>query len=87
VEVFGATIRPGQLVHADKHGFRAVPAEDEGPLLEAARFMDANECQTLIAAAREAAGKSTPEILASIDDAGQRFRKNALAKFGAKGEW
>ena len=55
VEVFGQRIEPGQLIHADKHGFLAVPKEDEAKLLEAARFMDANECNTVIPAARGAA--------------------------------
>ena len=48
VEVFGCTIKPGQLIHADKHGFLAVPPGDEVRLLEAAYFMDCNECKTLI---------------------------------------
>jgi regulator of RNase E activity RraA len=56
VTVFGREIRPGQLIHADKHGFLAVPPEDEGRLLEAAAFMDSNECHTVIAAARGAQG-------------------------------
>jgi regulator of RNase E activity RraA len=28
VEGFGRRIKPGQLVHADKHGFLAIPDED-----------------------------------------------------------
>jgi len=48
VEVFGTTVKPGQLVHADKHGFVAVPFGEEKKLLEAARFMDTNECMTMI---------------------------------------
>ena len=87
VEVFGRTIQPGQLLHADKHGFLAVPPEDERRLLEAARFMDNNECQTMIAAARDAAGKSIEEILAHFAAAAQSFGENAAAKFGRKGEW
>jgi regulator of RNase E activity RraA len=59
VEVFGARIQPGQLIHADKHGFLAIPPEDVPHLLEAARFMDANECATVIAAARDSTGKTT----------------------------
>ncbi|HKN53326.1 MAG TPA: RraA family protein, partial [Amycolatopsis sp.] len=43
VEVFGRRIDPGQLIHADKHGFLAIPKEDEAHLLDAARFMDNNE--------------------------------------------
>ena len=37
---FGRKVQPGQLIHADKHGFLVVPAEDEARLLEAAMFMD-----------------------------------------------
>ena len=87
VEVFGRVITPGQLIHADKHGFLAVPREDEGRLLEAARFMDSNECETVIPAARGAAGKSAEEICDAIDAAGRKFGENARAKFGRKGEW
>ncbi|MBI3119256.1 MAG: RraA family protein, partial [Candidatus Hydrogenedentes bacterium] len=43
VEVFGRGIRPGQLIHADKHGFLAIPEGEEKNLLDAARFMDPNE--------------------------------------------
>ena len=32
VEVFGCPVRPGQLIHADKHGFLVVPDEDEAAL-------------------------------------------------------
>ncbi len=87
VEVFGRTIQPGQLIHADKHGFLAVPPEDEPRLLEAACFMDANECQTMIAAARSAADKSIAEILADFDTAAACFGRRVIEKFGRKGEW
>jgi len=87
VEVFGRRVEPGQLIHADKHGFLAIPPEDEPGLLEAARFMDSNECRTLIPAARGAAGKSTAEILAALDASAEQFGQNARARFGRKGEW
>jgi regulator of RNase E activity RraA len=87
VEVFGRKVQPGQLVHADKHGFLAVPPEDEARLLEAARFMDQNECRTMIAAARDAAGKSVAATLAEFDAAAARFGANAAGEFGRKGEW
>ena len=87
VEVFGRKVQPGQLIHADKHGFLAILPEDETRLLEAARFMDGNECQTMIAAARGAAGKSVQQILADFDAAAERFGENAVAKFGRRGEW
>jgi regulator of RNase E activity RraA len=87
VEVFGRIVRPGQLIHADKHGFLVIPEEDEARLLDAARFMDSNECNTVIAAARGAAGRSLEEIVQALDAAGREFGAAAQAKFAAKGEW
>ena len=87
VDVFGCRVRPGQLIHADKHGFMAIPEEDEERLLEAARFMDSNECRTLIKATRSTQGKSMEEILRSIDRAADEFGQNAKEKFHRKGEW
>jgi len=87
VRVFGREVRPGQLVHADKHGFLAVPPEDEAGLLEAASFMDANECRTVIAAARSAAGATTEELLARLADAGREFGAAARREFRRGGEW
>jgi 4-hydroxy-4-methyl-2-oxoglutarate aldolase len=87
VEVFGRTIQPGQLIHADKHGFLAIPAEDEARLLDAARFMDSNECRTVIPAARGAAGKPLEKVLAEIDAAAAAHGKAAKEYFGRKGEW
>jgi len=87
VEVFGTKITPGQLIHADKHGFLAILPEDERDLLDAAIFMDTNECETVIRAAREASGKSIAEILAELDRASSQFRQNAQRKFGENGEW
>lgn len=87
VEVFGRILQPGQLIHADKHGFLAIPKEDEQGLLEASRFMDSNECNTVIQAARDAAGKSSDELLASMDAAGMAFKLATYQQFGGKGEW
>jgi regulator of RNase E activity RraA len=87
VEVFGRKIKPGQLIHADKHGFLAVPLGEEAGLLEAAKFMDANECNTLLAAARDTLGKTPVEICDALDRAGQAFQKSARQKHGRKGEW
>ncbi len=86
VEVFGRMVSSGDLIHADQHGFLVIPPEDQGPLLEAARFMDSNECETVIAAARSASGKSTDEVLDSINAAAARFGKNAKERFGRGGE-
>jgi regulator of RNase E activity RraA len=87
VEVFGCPISPGQLIHADQHGFLAIPAEDETRLYEAAVFMDTNECNTLIQAARSASGKTMPEIVDSLEEAAAAFRKATLEKFSSTGEW
>jgi regulator of RNase E activity RraA len=87
VEVFGCKIKPGQLIHADKHGFLAVPPGDESRLLEAAKFMDTNECNTLIAAARDTFGKTPQQICEAIDRAGAAFGKAARKKFRRNGEW
>jgi hypothetical protein len=73
--------------HADKHGFLTIPEDDEAGLLEASRFMDSNECQTVIAVARSSQGKTIEEILQAIDQAGNEFSLNAEKKFGGKGEW
>jgi 4-hydroxy-4-methyl-2-oxoglutarate aldolase len=87
VEVFGTKVQPGQLIHADQHGFLTIPPGDEARLLEAARFMDANECDTVIATARASAGLSTPEVLKRIDAAVAAFGEAAAKHFGRKGEW
>ncbi len=87
VEVFGQVIRPGQLIHADKHGFLAIPPEDEARLLEAAVFMDRNECRTVIPAARDVAGLTTEEILEQLDRGRKAFSEATKTKFGRRGEW
>ncbi len=87
VEVFGTKVQPDQLIHADKHGFLVIPPEDEAKLLDASRFMDTNECRTLIAAARSASGKSHEQILSELNEATERFKEAAVKKFSDKGEW
>jgi 4-hydroxy-4-methyl-2-oxoglutarate aldolase len=87
VEVFGQRVEPGRLIHADKHGFLVVPPEDEAALLDAARFMDTNECETVIPAARSNSGQGIEETLRRMDEAGAAFREAAVKKFSRKGEW
>lgn len=87
VEVFGRRIVPGDLIHADKHGFIVIEPEAQPHILEAARFMDANECRTVIPAARSSAGLSSDQILANLAEAGAQFGKNARIKFLRGGEW
>jgi len=87
VEVFGRKVQPGNLIHADKHGFIVIAPEEQSRLLEAARFMDANECNTIIPAARNTAGRSTSEVLENISENLKEFSKNVKAKFNSEGEW
>ena len=84
VEVFGTKIKPGQLIHADKHGFLAIPEEDIDGLLDASIFMDNNECNTVIAASRSATGKSTQQILEERKKAATEFAAAIKEKFGSK---
>ncbi len=87
VEVFGRKVHPGQLIHADKHGFLVIPDEDQDRLLEATRFMDSNECKTMISAARSSTGKSTDEIITEFERAITVFKKSAGSHYGGSGEW
>lgn len=87
VEVFGRRVEPGQLVHADKHGFIVVPPEDEANLLEAARFMDTNECRTMIEAARETTGRNVEQMLDDLDKSVEEFGRAAKGRFGRRGEF
>jgi len=87
VEVFGRTIAPSDLIHADKHGFLVIAPDEQENILEAARFMDANECETVIPAARGASGLSSDELLERLNEAGRRFGENVRQKFSGEGEW
>ena len=87
VEVFGRKVAPGDLIHADKHGFIVIAPDEQPGLLEAARFMDSNECNTVIPAARDSAGRSKEEILASLNAGIVEFSKNVKARFKREGEW
>ena len=87
VEVFGCSILPGQLVHADKHGFLVIPDEDQARLLAATRFMDQNECRTVIAAARGEFTENSAELLRALDDAALAFGAATEQEFQRKGEW
>ncbi|MCF7945091.1 MAG: RraA family protein [Spirochaetia bacterium] len=82
VSAFGCPIEPGQLLHADQHGFLAIPKEDEEALLHAAEFLDSLENETVIAAAKQSRGKSMEAILASIARADNEFGKFYKQKLG-----
>ncbi|HEX4759009.1 MAG TPA: hypothetical protein VH308_13545 [Terracidiphilus sp.] len=81
MEVFGRRNVPGQSIHADKHGFLAIPPGDEQGLLEATQFMDSKECQTVIVAARDTVDRSPSEICEAVDRAGEIFRAAVREKF------
>lgn len=87
VEVFGTKVSHGTLIHADKHGFMAIPKEDEAQLLEATIFMDHNENDTMIAAARAAKGKPMQQVIAETEASIVEFGKNCKSKFGRAGEF
>ena len=87
VEVFGCPVQPGQLIHADKHGFLLIPDEDQERLLEAVLFMDNNECNTVIPAARTTTGMTLEAILQRRAEASSQSRQAVQKKFHNKGEW
>jgi regulator of RNase E activity RraA len=87
VEVFGRRVDPGQLIHADKHGFLAIPPGDEEGLLEAARFLDSQECRTMIAAAKDSAGLSPDELVLKLDEAAGRYSQRVKEKYARQGEF
>jgi hypothetical protein len=49
--------------------------------------MDTNECNTIIPAARDAAGHTMDEILENIHHSRKDFNKNIKEKFHRKGEF
>lgn len=87
VEVFGTRIRPGQLLHADKHGFLIIPEHCQKQTLAAARLMDDLECETVIPSARERVGVPMPEVLDGMRAAAGRFAEGARTRLGKDGEW
>jgi 4-hydroxy-4-methyl-2-oxoglutarate aldolase len=88
VEAFGRTIHPGQLIHADQHGFLAIPPGEEKDLLRAARALDTIECDTFLAMARSSVGKSPGQIIAELRAARDEFKRRASRTGSqATGEW
>jgi 4-hydroxy-4-methyl-2-oxoglutarate aldolase len=87
-------LAPGELLQLKRwntptlyNGFLALPDEDVPSVLEAARFMDANECNTLIAAARSASGKTTEQFLAEVQQAAADFGRAASEAYQRKAEF
>jgi len=53
VNVFGCEIKPGELIHADHHGFITIPPEVALKLDEAASFYDRAELEYIITVCRK----------------------------------
>ncbi len=87
VEVFGVKVRPGDLIHADKHGFLIIPPQDQERLLEALLFMDNNECETIIPSTYNTEYVSKEKIVEKINKGAAEFAKKMQEKFSAEGEW
>lgn len=87
VEVFGTKVSPGDLIHADKHGFLVLPPNEQEGLLEAARFMDANECNTVMPVVRGSAGRDPLQIVEDLEASIGVFSQNVREKFKREGEW
>lgn len=87
VEVFGTKIQPGQLIHADQHGFLVIPEEDQEKVYDASVFMDTNECNTVISAAHDSRGLSVEQTLDNMDAAARKFGEAAKNAYGSAGEW
>lgn len=87
VEVFGTRVRPGDLIHADKHGFLVIPPEEQPGLLDAARFMDANECNTVMPVVRGSVGQDPAQMVEDLEASIGVFSAEVRRKFQREGEW
>ena len=88
VEVFGTRVNTGDLIHADKHGFLIIPAQDQARILEASLFMDNNECESVIPAALAHKGLDVQDQDAEqMNQAATAFAAKAVAALGRAGEW
>ncbi len=73
VEVFGVKVKPGQLVHADKHGFMLIDEDDFDALYDAVCFMDANECNHMLQFMRNSSGLTKEEFVEGYRAERQKF--------------
>ena len=53
VEVFGTTVKPGDLIHADQHGFLILPDDVGAELIDAVEHMERCEREYIIDPSRE----------------------------------
>merc|ERR1711872_377953 len=83
VDVFGVSVRPGQLIHADKHGFLVIPEADEKKLLAATEHMDRMERELVLLPGREGVGKQTKEIAEAMEKVCSKMGKEKQEKYGS----
>ncbi len=79
VDVFGCKIKPGQLIHADQHGFLAIPFGEEQRLLQATREMDRIECETLVEFHHRVRGRKSVENFSDFSEAFQNYSSKIKA--------
>jgi regulator of RNase E activity RraA len=77
LDVYGTTVKPGDLIHADQHGFMCFDPEDCDHLLEASQFMDDNECKNLLSLSRNAAGLPLDKFVEEYSQRVKAFQKEA----------
>jgi regulator of RNase E activity RraA len=81
VNVFGTEVRPGQLICADKYGFLIIPEQYGDRILDAVEFLDRNECETLIRAARLAQFDGGQRSIGEINSAAKVMSEASAEKF------
>merc|ERR1712215_124181 len=82
ITAFGVSVQPGQLIHADKHGFLVIPEADEKRLLEATEFMDLMERKYVITPGREGVGSHPSQIAKRMGEVFTEMSKEKKEKFG-----
>ena len=83
IEAFGVKVRPGQLIHADKHGFLVIPEQDEPRLLEASDHMDKLERQLVLVPGRQGMNKDPKLIAKEMEEVCEKMNKEKIAKYGS----
>ncbi len=82
VEVFGASIKPGDLIHADKHGFIVIPEEDIPSLIDSIQRLDNAERNIVLSAIKQAKDLDRQSRLVEINKAtkvfGQELQDDSL---------
>lgn len=73
VRVFGTVVRPGCVIHADKHGFVVIGTKHLQRVVDSALYFDSLECQTVLAAVGCTAGLSVDKILQVTNEAKTAF--------------